>query len=288
MDEIGTKIVLFHDFVRFAVVHSRSFALHARLIKYGHERTVRCFSEVFMKVDGLSSLPASEHLAGKTVLSRSEQIQNVLEAEILAGDLPPGTRLDEVELARRFQVSRTPVREALRHLASAGLIQIRNRQPALVIALSAHRLIEMFQVMAEMEALCARLAARRISAGQLAELKAVHEQLIGISEMDEVEAFYEVNRRFHEIIYAASQNEFLAEQTAALRNRIGAYRRIVTNRPSRRRDTLAEHAEVLRSIVAGDEEAAANAMRGHVNLLGEKLLDFLAVFPKDGAGSLAA
>ena len=241
-----------------------------------------------MKVDGLSSLPASEHLAGKTVLSRSEQIQNVLEAEILAGDLPPGTRLDEVELARRFQVSRTPVREALRHLASAGLVQIRNRQPALVIALSAHRLIEMFQVMAEMEALCARLAARRISAGQLAELKAVHEQLIGISEMDEVEAFYEVNRRFHEIIYAASQNEFLAEQTAALRNRIGAYRRIVTNRPSRRRDTLAEHAEVLRSIVAGDEEAAANAMRGHVNLLGEKLLDFLAVFPRDGAGSLAA
>lgn len=241
-----------------------------------------------MKSDVSSLRPAPDHEAGRSGLSRSEQIQSILESEIFSGELPPGSRLDEVELARRFQVSRTPVREALRHLASAGLVQIRNRQPALVIALSAHRLIEMFQVMAEMEALCARLAARRISASQLAELKAVHELLIGISRTDEVESFYEVNRRFHELIYAASQNEFLAEQTAALRNRIGAYRRIVTNRPSRRRDTIEEHAEVLRSIAAGDEEAAANAMRGHVNLLGEKLLDFLAVFPKDGAGDMAA
>ncbi len=219
----------------------------------------------------------------KSPVSRSEQIQQVLESEIFAGQLEPGARLDEVELAARFNVSRTPVREALRHLASAGLIQIRSRQPALVMALSAHKLIEMFQVMAELESLCARMAARRISAAQLTQLSALQDELVELSRTDQVDAFYEVNRHFHELIYEASQNEFLAEQTRALRNRIGSYRKMVTHRASQRADTLTEHAEVLRCIMTGDEEGAAVAMRGHVNLLGEKLLDFIAIFPKSKA-----
>lgn len=222
----------------------------------------------------------------KSALSRSEQIQQILESEIFSGQLAPGARLDEVELAARFNVSRTPVREALRHLAAAGLIQIRSRQPALVIALSAHKLIEMFQVMAELEALCASMAARRISATQLTELDALHNELVELSKKDQIEAFYEVNRRFHELIYEASQNVFLAEQTRALRNRIGSYRKLITNRPSRRRDTLTEHEMVLRSIMTGDEAGAAKAMRDHVNLLGEKLLDFIAVFPKSAKTEL--
>ncbi|WP_415806750.1 GntR family transcriptional regulator [Bordetella muralis] len=251
-----------------------------------------------MKVDFLSSAKTSGQSSTRTVLphhrpdmkpvqNRSEQIQQTLEAEIFSGELSPGTRLDEVELAERFQVSRTPVREALRHLASGGLIQIRNRQPATVATLSAHKLVEMFQVMAELEGLCARMAARRITPAQIAELNRLHETLISLSNTDQVEEFYDVNRQFHELIYEASQNEFLAEQTRALRNRIGAYRRLVTHKPSRREGTISEHAEVLRCIVKGEEDAAANAMRGHVNLLGEKLLDFIALFPKGSASETA-
>lgn len=224
----------------------------------------------------------------KSSLSRSDQIQQTLESDIFSGKLAPGARLDEVELAERFQVSRTPVREALRHLASSGLIQIRNRQPALVVALSAHTLVEMFQVMAELEGLCARMAARRITPLQIAELSRLHEALIALSKTDQVDEFYDVNRQFHELIYEASQNEFLAEQTRALRNRIGAYRRLVTHKPSRREDTISEHADVLRYLVNGEEDAAATAMREHVNLLGEKLLDFIALFPKSTASDNAA
>jgi DNA-binding GntR family transcriptional regulator len=220
------------------------------------------------------------HHTVKPPLNRSEQVQQAIEAEIFSGELAPGARLDEVELAARFSVSRTPVREALRHLACAGLIEIRSRQPALVMELSAHKLIEMFQVMAELESLCARLAARRISTSQILELSALQEQLIELSRTDQVEAFYEVNRKFHELIYEASQNEFLADQTRSLRNRIGSYRKLVTRRPSRRSATLTEHAQVLRCLLSGDEEGAALAMRDHVNLLGEKLLDFIAVFHK--------
>lgn len=231
----------------------------------------------------------SKSSSSASAVSHSQRIQQALEAEIFSGKLPPGARLDEVELAARFRVSRTPVREALRHLASSGLIQMRSRQPAQVVELSAHKLVEMFQVMAELEGLCARLAARRITPEQVSALHALHNELAELAGTDRVDDFYEVNRRFHELIYEASQNEFLAEQTRALRNRIGAYRRLVTHRPSRRAATLHEHAEVLRCIVAGDEQAAAAAMRDHVNLLGEKLLDFIALFPKAAApASLAA
>lgn len=223
----------------------------------------------------------------KVITSRSEHVQQALESEIFTGQLAPGARLDEVELAARFNVSRTPVREALRHLASAGLIQIRPRQPALVMALSAHKLIEMFQVMAELESLCARMAARRITASQIADLGALQEQLVELSRTEQIDAFYEINRKFHELIYEASQNEFLAEQTRSLRNRIGSYRKVVTHRPSRRSATLIEHAEVLRCLVSGDENGAALAMRDHVNLLGEKLLDFIAVFHKSSLGEVS-
>jgi DNA-binding GntR family transcriptional regulator len=215
--------------------------------------------------------------------TRSEQIQRILESEIFAGTLSPGARLDEVELATRFNVSRTPVREALRHLASSNLIQIRPRQPAVVVALSAVKLIEMFQVMGELEGLCARLAARRISPEALARLRAIHADLIVQANGDDVDAFYEVNRQFHEAIYEASQNAFLADQTRSLRNRIGAYRKLVTHRAARRVATIAEHELVIDSIARGDEDAACRAMNSHVNLLGEKLMDFIALFPRTGS-----
>lgn len=212
--------------------------------------------------------------------TRAEQIQQLLEKEIFTGVLPPGTRLDEMELANRLNVSRTPIREALRHLSAAGLVEIRNRQPATVIRLSAHRVIEMFQVMAELEGLCAKLAARRINAIQLAQLQQHQNQLRQLLADDQVDQFYDVNRQFHELIYSAAQNDFLALQTKALRNRVGSYRRMVTQRAAQRQNTIAEHDAVLRCIAQGDEEGAGQAMRIHVNLLGEKLLDFMAVFEK--------
>ncbi len=86
-----------------------------------------------------------------------------IEDEIVTRQLPPGTRLDEVELAQRFAVSRTPIREALIQLASAGLVELRPRRGAIVAQISPQRLMEMFDVMAELEALCGRLAARRIT-----------------------------------------------------------------------------------------------------------------------------
>jgi DNA-binding GntR family transcriptional regulator len=213
--------------------------------------------------------------------TRADALRRALEAAILGGLLAPGTRLDESELAERHKVSRTPVREALRHLASSGLVDMRSRQGAVVTVLTVPRMIEMFQVMAELEGLCARLAARRITRKQAMGLEQIQRRLIAAGKRKSIEAFYEVNREFHEAVYDAAQNVFLAEQTRSLRNRVAPYRRHVTYLPGRVAATVSEHAAVLHAVINGEDETAHRAMRDHVNLLGDDLRDFIAALPPE-------
>lgn len=208
----------------------------------------------------------------------ADRIRRALEADISSGRLEPGSKLDEQEIAEQFGVSRTPVREAFRLLAANHLVELRGRQGAVVRAIGAHMLIEMFQVMAELEGLCARLAARRASPAQIARMEGIHARLEEVATSFDVDLFYDVNQEFHEAVYEASANGFLADQTRRLRNQVAAYRRRVTHRPSRIPKTLKEHGDVIAAIRRRDDEAAQRAMRDHVNLLGDDLLDFLAAY----------
>jgi DNA-binding GntR family transcriptional regulator len=208
----------------------------------------------------------------------AENLRQQLEEAIAAGRLEPGSRLDEQEIALRFGVSRTPVREAFRLLAANNLVELRGRQGAAVRVIGSHALIEMFQVMAELEGLCAKLAARRVSKSWGDKIGDIHQRLVALAGGGDVDAFYDVNQEFHEAIYEASRNVFLADQTRKLRNQVAAYRRRVTRMPNRIADTVREHEEVMQAILAHDPERANRAMRDHVNLLGDNLLDFLAAF----------
>ncbi|MBP0493290.1 GntR family transcriptional regulator [Pararoseomonas indoligenes] len=211
---------------------------------------------------------------GETLASA---LRRRLEADIADGRLDPGTRLDEQDVAQRFGVSRTPVREAFRLLASDRLVELRGRQGAVVRSIGVHTLIEMFQVMGELEGLCARLAARRASPRQLERMTAIHARLEAAAESGP-DLFYDVNQEFHEAIYEASCNVFLAEETRKLRNRVATYRRRVTRMPDRIRDTIREHAEIMDAIAGRDPERAHSVMRSHLTLLGDNLLDFIAAF----------
>lgn len=205
----------------------------------------------------------------------ADSLHRTLEAEIVHGRVGPGSRLDEQEIAERYGCSRTPVREAFRLLAADRLVELRGRQGAVVRTISAQTLIEMFQVMGELEGLCARLAARRITKTQSEALQAIHTRLVAAADA-EIDVFYDINTEFHEAIYDAAHNAFLADETRRLRNRVAAYRRRVTHMPSRITDTIQEHAEVMGAILARDPELAHRAMRGHLTLLGENLLDLIA------------
>jgi DNA-binding GntR family transcriptional regulator len=219
--------------------------------------------------DSLATIPG---------VTLAEGLRQKLEGAIAAGHIEPGSRLDEQEIAQRFGVSRTPVREAFRLMAANNLVELRGRQGATVRAIKAQALIEMFQVMAELEGLCARLAARRVSQAWGSEISTVHQRLVAAGETGDIDAFYDINQEFHEAIYEASRNPFLADQTRKLRNQVAAYRRRVTRMPNRIADTLREHEAIMQAILAHDAERAHSTMRDHVNLLGDNLLDFLAAF----------
>src|SRR5205085_9812922 len=106
--------------------------------------------------------------------TRSEKRREAIEENIATGAFPPGMHLDETELAQKFGVSRTPLREALIQLSSMGIVALRPRRGAVVAEVTPQRLLEMFEVMAELEAMCARLAARRMSDADQQELLAAH------------------------------------------------------------------------------------------------------------------
>lgn len=219
-----------------------------------------------------------EPVVAKVSATLAETLEKQLEAAITAGDLAPGSRLDEQDIARRYGMSRTPVREAFRALAAANLVELRGRQGAVVRSMDVRTLIEMFQVMAELEGLCARLAARRLTPDMAERLQAIHVRVTAVAQTGDADAFYDANQDFHEAIYEAGRNAFLATETRQLRNRVAAYRRRVTHMPNRITDTLREHQDILDAIVAHDGERSHRVMRDHVNLLGDTLVDFVAAF----------
>jgi len=206
----------------------------------------------------------------------SDQLREKIEEQIATGELPPGSSLDEATLVEQHGVSRTPVREALIQLAAEGLIEIRPRRGAVVTSIGPTRLMEMFEVMAELEAMCGRLAARRMSDAQRKALMAAHEACEDARSKDDSDAYFYCNEQFHSAIYAGSQNLFLIEQTSQLQRRLRPYRRLQLRVRNRMGASFKEHLSVVKAIIAGDADATEKALRSHVVVQGERFADLLA------------
>lgn len=204
------------------------------------------------------------------------RLRDEIEDDIATGRIRPGERLDEVSLAARFGVSRTPIREALHNLAASGLIEIRPHRGAIVTDVPPHRLVEMFDVMAELEAMSSRLAARRLlPEGRVAILEA-YAACSQAAEENDTDAYYYENERFHCAIYAAGGNSFLCEQAIGLSRRLKPFRRLQLRVGARVRASLEEHKRILDAILAGDSEAAAREAHAHVVIQGERFGDLVA------------
>lgn len=203
--------------------------------------------------------------AGKVTLAEELRLQ--LADDIVRGALQPGAALDESDLARRFKVSRTPVREALRQLVASGLVDARAHRGAVVARPSIERLNSMFEAMAELEALCAGLAAERMSPTERHGLEALHDQLRVLSHAGDPQRFHHVNEQFHNAIYAGSRNTYIAEMTLATRVRVQPFRRAQFRNLGRLAKSQAEHDRVVVAIMRGDRIGAAAAMRDHIDLV---------------------
>jgi DNA-binding GntR family transcriptional regulator len=232
-----------------------------------------------MKADASEAGSGTHEVLSRRGGTLAEDLRDELEERIVSGALLPGTRIDEIELAERFKISRTPVREALKALMATGFLEARPRYGVTVAAISIPMLLEMFETMAVLEGLCAKLAARRASQKEKAALRTVHERLVASIGVETEETFYSINWDFHELVYEASHTDFISAQTRALRKRVAAYRKYVTFQPGRVAATIIEHDRIIQAIEEGDPEAAFRAASEHVTLLGDSMADLIASLP---------
>jgi len=217
--------------------------------------------------------------AGKATPKRTSQIDIVaaLEHEIVSGSIKPNQRLDERELAQRFQVSRTPVREALNRLVSSGIVEYRPRQGMFAAAMTMSQFFHMYEVMAHLEALCAHLCARRMSRADQQALTDLHAGVDAILAAQDVAAYNRYNQKFHDLLYRGAKNPVLEEQVRALRRRLQPYRSFSFEFPNRMRESHAEHSQIVDHIMRGESEAGERAMRDHMDIRRENFSDLLVV-----------
>lgn len=193
----------------------------------------------------------------------SDIVAQMAEA-IVAGHLRPGERLDETGLAARYGVSRTPIREALAQLSTMGLIDRRPNRGALVAALSAEHIANLVEAMAELEAVCARLAAERMSVVERQTMEANHLRAAELVRMAEVEAYGIHDAQFHGSIHRAARNEHLCEMAGMARARLAPFRTDLFVYPARLARSFEEHETIVTAILQADGPKAEALMRAHI------------------------
>lgn len=206
---------------------------------------------------------------------KADNIAATLESQIIEGSRVPGVRLDERGLATEFGVSRTPVREAIRHLASMGLIEDLGRRGIVVAKPTAATVLDAFLVVSELEGIAARLAAQRIQPDQLDALRIANKRCAAAQS---VEDFNVANMDLHDTVIAASHNLALQDQLRTARPKTFPYRHHLTNAPGYMVRSVEEHDDVIAAIASGQLVAAQTAMTKHVNLQGEEIVNFLQRF----------
>ena len=181
----------------------------------------------------------------------------------------PGDRLVESELAERFGVSRTPVREALQRLETQSMLK-RDGRSLIVATLDHNQLAELYTVRAELEALAARLAARHATPEEVRVLAGMVEDDRAI--LGDPQALARANRRFHHQIHLASHNRYLVQQLDLVHRTMALMARTSLAAEGRGETALAEHARIVEAIAAGDGAAADRALRQHISMAWETRL----------------
>lgn len=235
-----------------------------------HVATLEPLNDIEMAVSSEDTRPRG---------GRSVEIRHALQEEIESGKLPPGSPLDERALAARFQVSRTPVREALQQLAARNLVRIAPRQGMSVARLSISQVRAIMETIGELEGMCAKLAARRVGDGLRAQLDVALQHCQDAAIQGGTEEYALANTKFHEVIYAGSLNPYLADLIRNARRQIYRYRLRDFVTKAQINKSMQDHLKVARAIQDGDEMAATHQMMLHVPSGSTGFSEFLARMP---------
>lgn len=209
----------------------------------------------------------------------ADQIHATLSAQIVAGQLRPGDPLGEAALAERFNMSRTPVREALQRMAAEGLVERGARRAFIVRRMTPADLGHMFEALGEIEALCARLAAHRMTPIARAQLSEIL-----VADCHTHDDYAALNRRFHDALRLGAGNQVLSDLLADLNRRTLPWRNAQFHSNDGRMDSSRrEHHAILGAIVAQDGDKAAALMRDH--MAGSLAVVLRMIAPRETTGN---
>jgi DNA-binding GntR family transcriptional regulator len=195
-----------------------------------------------------------------------ERVYGFLRQEILSNRLPPGAVLQEVALAESLGVSRGPVREALRRLASEGLVSVRPRRRTVVASLTREEFLQAYQVREALETLAIRLAVPRMGPDDVAVLDRLTAEMAERAERDDVDGFFQANVAFHSALVDASGNQKLKDMYQQLVSQTARYQMPSLALRGSLLRSIQEHRAILRAVRKGDGERAAHLLAEHIRV----------------------
>jgi DNA-binding GntR family transcriptional regulator len=190
-----------------------------------------------------------------------EEVAELLRQRIFNRELPPGSWIDELRLAEEYGISRTPLREALKVLATEGLVTMKVRRGAYVTEVSERDLTDVYHLLALLESDAAGVVATKASAAQLKELQALHDELE--KSVADRELFFELNEAFHMRLLEIADNRWRNQMVADLRKVMKLNRHNSLLKSGRIEESLAEHQGIMNALLTRNMLAATQAMQAH-------------------------
>lgn len=200
---------------------------------------------------------------------------NTLRQAILRGELKPGERLMEIQLANKLGVSRTPIREAIRKLELEGLVLMIPRKGAEVAEITEKSLRDVLEVRRALEELAVRLACDKITGEEIRELRTAAEEFSTIQKDGDVTKIAEADVRFHDVIYVATENQKLIQLLSNLREQMYRYRVEYLKRSDFHEQLIAEHKKIIETIEKKQKDAAAKVVCQHIDNQVEAVIDVI-------------
>jgi len=219
-------------------------------------------------------------------LALHDQVASRLRTMLIEGQIAPGAKLNERELSEQLRVSRTPLREAIKLLAAEGLVDLLPNRGAVAVKLTEADVVNTFELLATLEAMSGELAAQRITDEELAELRALHYEMLACFARRDLSGYYRINARIHSAINDAAKNPVLTNTYRAVNARVQSLRFRTNQNEAKWASAVAEHGRMIDALSAHDPVAMRQVLIEHLNRKRDTVLELLRageIYPRSKA-----
>jgi DNA-binding GntR family transcriptional regulator len=207
--------------------------------------------------------------------SLHEEVVGRLRAMLVEGRIPPGAKLNERELCELLKISRTPLREAIKRMAAEGLVDLLPNRGAVAVKLSEADVLHTFEVLADLEGLSGELAALRMTAAELVQVKALHYEMLAAFTRQDLPAYYRLNAQIHAAINAAARNPVLTKTYGEINARVQALRFRTNQNGAKWQQAVKEHERMLEALEARDSAGLRTILIEHLLRKRDTVLELL-------------